>query len=228
MRSSRSRCRRRTSADRRGERVIRSIIWDLGGTLIDTYPDVDRALAAAAYGELARRHLAHVAALTRVSSSHAISELARITGVPEPELRRAYDGVADHWQRVPAPVMAGAPEVMAAVRAGGGLNLVATHRDRDSAQQLIAATGLIVDDMVCAPDGYARKPSPELIVALLRRHGLQPSDAIVVGDRPVDLEAGRAAGVPGALLVTPGIPLDAGDMPRIGDLRELLPRIAEG
>ncbi|WP_341855387.1 hypothetical protein [Brachybacterium sp. GPGPB12] len=26
---------------------MRALIWDLGGTLVDTYPDVDRALAGA-------------------------------------------------------------------------------------------------------------------------------------------------------------------------------------
>lgn len=207
---------------------MRSIIWDLGGTLIDTYPDVDRALAQAAFGENAEQHLHEVAALTRVSSGHAIETLSGRTGVPEADLETAYDGVKDYWQHTPAPVMAGAVEVMAAVRAAGGLNLVATHRDRTSAEQLIAATGLMVDDMVCAPDGYPRKPSPALIGALLQRHQLEPAGVLVVGDRPVDLEAGRSAGVDGALLVTPGIALDAGDdARRIGDLRELLPLVSD-
>ncbi|WP_420112591.1 HAD family hydrolase [Pseudactinotalea sp.] len=206
---------------------MRTIIWDLGGTLIDTYPDVDRALARAAFGDQAQSRVAEVAALTRVSSGHAIEALAVRTGVPEEELSAAYDGVKDYWQHTPAPVMAGAQEVMAAIRAAGGLNLVATHRDRSSAEQLITATGLAVDDMVCAPDGHPRKPSPALIEALLQRHHLQPTDVLVVGDRPVDLEAGRAAGVDGALLVTPGIPLDAGAARRIGDLRELLPLVSD-
>lgn len=206
---------------------MRNIIWDLGGTLIDTYPDVDRALAQAAFGDTSEQSLAEVAALTRVSSGHAFAELARRTGVAEADLETAYDGVKEYWQHSPAPVMAGAREVMAAVAAGGGLNLVATHRDRASAEQLIAATGLAVDDMVCAPDGYDRKPSPALVEALLQRHRLDPAEVIVVGDRPADLEAGRAAGVDGALLVTPGIPLDAGGARRIGDLHELLPLVAD-
>lgn len=205
------------------ERAIRSIVWDLGGTLIDTYPDVDRALAQAAFGDTSADHLADVASLTRISSGHAITELARRTGAAEQALRAAYDGVKKRWQETPAPVMAGAREVMAAVTAGGGLNLVATHRDRGSAELLIEATGLAVDDMVCAPDGYARKPSPEMLEVLIERHGLDARAVVAVGDRPVDVEAGQAVGATGVLLVTPGIPLDAGDALRIGDLRELLP-----
>lgn len=205
---------------------MRAIIWDFGGTLLDTYPDVDRALALAAFGNTDEGRLAEVAALTRVSSGHAITELSARTGVPEAELRAAYDGVKELWESTPAPVMPGAREVMAALRQAGGLNLVATHRDRASAELLLAATGLPVDDMICAPDGYARKPSPEMAETLLERHELDPSEVLTIGDRPADLESGRAAGIAGFLLVTPGIPLDAGDARTIGHLREVLPLVA--
>ncbi|WP_275689710.1 HAD-IA family hydrolase [Actinotalea caeni] len=203
------------------------MVWDLGGTLIDTYPDVDRALALAAFGDASPGRLAEVAALTRVSSDHAITQLSARTGVGAEELRRAYDGVKERWEHTPAPVMPGAREVMAAVSARGGLNLVATHRDRASAELLVARTGLAVDDMVCAPDGHARKPSPEMIEVLMGRHRLDPGDVLAVGDRPVDVEAGEAAGATGVLLVTPGIPLDAGDARRVGHLGELLPLVAD-
>jgi HAD superfamily hydrolase (TIGR01509 family) len=215
----------RASAPSWKARTIRSIVWDFGGTLVDTYPDVDRALARAAFGDDDEQHLAVVAALTRISSGHAIRELAAHTGAAEDVLQAAYDGVKELWQDTPAPVMPHAREVMAAVTEGGGLNLVATHRDRSSAEQLLRATGLAVDDMVCAPDGYARKPAPEMIQVLLARHGLDPADVVAVGDRPADAASARAIGVTGLLLVTPGIPLDAGDIPRIGDLRELLPML---
>ena len=118
--------------------------------------------------------------------------------------------------------MAGAHEVLAAVTAAGGLNLVATHRDRESATQLLRTLGLDVDDMVCAPDGFARKPDPEMPLELMRRHGLDAADVLAVGDRPGDVAAALAAGVPGVLLETPGIPLDAPDARRITDLREVL------
>lgn len=104
---------------------------------------------------------------------------------------------------------------------------MATHRDRDSAAQLLEATGLAVDDMVCAPDGYDRKPSPEMIRVLLDRHGLDAADVIAVGDRPGDAEAARAVGATGLLLVTPGVQLDTRDLPQIDDLRDLLPMLAD-
>lgn len=200
---------------------MRALIWDLGGTLADTYPDVDRALAMVLDPRPGHELLHEVALLTRRSSSHAISTLAARHELPEQELRRAYEQTKRDWQQAPPPVMPGARELLAAVRAQGGLNLVATHRDRDSATDLVERLGLGIDDMVCAPDGFARKPDPAMIRALLERHSLAPQDCLAVGDRPADVEAAAAAGVRGVLLETAGIPLEAGDAERVTSLRAL-------
>jgi HAD superfamily hydrolase (TIGR01549 family) len=202
---------------------MRSVIWDLGGTLLDTYPDVDRALAMATFGDHEPSHVREVAALTRISSGHAITELARLHDADETALRAAYDEVKDVWRHHPAPVMTGAKDVIDTVHRAGGANFVATHRDRGSAEQLIRATGLWINDMVCTSDGYARKPSPQMYSELMTRHDLHRDEVLAVGDRPADVEAASTLGIPGYLLVTPGIPLTAGDTPRIGSLRELLP-----
>ncbi|MFQ6485180.1 HAD-IA family hydrolase [Brachybacterium epidermidis] len=198
-----------------------SVIWDMGGTLVDTYPDVDRALAAAVHAEVDDNALMEVARLTRVSSSRAISTLAGRYDVPEETLRSAYNALKDRWERQAPPLMDGVLEVMDAVRAAGGVNLVATHRDRDSATVLVESLGLEIDDMVCAPDGFPRKPDPAMHQALLERNDLTAQDCLAVGDRPADVEAAEAAGIRAYLLTTPGIPLGAPGMRRIESLSEL-------
>lgn len=204
---------------------MRAHIWDLGGTLVDTYPDVDRALAEALRAEPDQELLHEVAVLTRRSSSEAITELAARHEVPEARLRTAYEATKEQWARRPPPLKDGAREVLAAVRERGGLNLVATHRDRASAAALLAAHGLEVDDMVCAPDGHLRKPAPDMVLALLARHELTAGECLAVGDRPADVEAARAAGVEGVLLETPGISLEAPGARRIHSLRDLIPML---
>lgn len=202
---------------------MRAVIWDLGGTLVDTYPDVDRALASAIDPGPGPELLHEVALLTRISSSHAISTLAERHALPERRLRTAYEATKQHWQQHPAPVMAGAREMLALVHEAGGVNLVATHRERESATALLTALDLPLDDMVCAPDGYPRKPDPAMVLALLERHDLVAEQCLAVGDRTADVEAAAAAGVRGALLQTPGIPLEAGQARRIDDLIALRP-----
>lgn len=206
---------------------MRHIIWDMGGTLIDTYPEVVRALSRAAYGDTAPSHLREIGALTQYSIAHAIESLSVSREVPRTDLERAYEELKTRWRTRPAPVMDGARELMARVWEKGGLNMVATHRDRASATMLVTVLGLDLDDMVCAPDGLARKPSPEMNLLLARRHDLDPASVLCVGDRVIDASAAAAAGMPAALLVRPGTVLALDrveqDLDVAADLRDLIP-----
>lgn len=178
----------------------RHIFWDMGGTLVDTYPELNEALTDAAERRGAAILIDDVAALTRTSTQHAIDTLAARTGLPAGVFEQANADLKRRWESNPPPVMTGARELMADVRAAGGLNLVITHRDRTSAEALVAALALRVEDMVCAPDGFPRKPDPTMVQLLLGRHGLDVDDCIFVGDRPIDAEAAHAAGMASALL----------------------------
>lgn len=206
---------------------MRHIIWDMGGTLIDTYPEVVRALSRAAYGDTGPSHLREIGALTQYSIAHAIESLSVSREVPRTDLERAYEELKTRWRTRPAPVMDGARELMARVWEKGGLNMVATHRDRASATMLVTVLGLDLDDMVCAPDGLARKPSPEMNLLLARRHDLDPASVLCVGDRVIDASAAAAAGMPAALLVRPGTVLALDrveqDLNVVADLRDLIP-----
>ncbi|MDO4901673.1 HAD family hydrolase [Actinomyces sp.] len=206
---------------------MRHIIWDMGGTLVNTYPEVDRALCEAAFGDADPEHLRHVTGLTRHSIAHAIAALSAERNLEPESLEAAYTRLKGRWRTRPAPVMDGAREVMARVSELGGLNLVATHRDRASATALLHGLHLEMDDVVCAPDGIARKPSPDMNLLLAQRHGLNPAEVLCVGDRPIDVVAAREAGMPAALLVRPGtsvtLPDDAPGALVVASLRDLLP-----
>ena len=205
---------------------MRHIIWDMGGTLINTYPEVVRTLSRAAYGDTGPSHLREIGALTQYSIAHAIESLSVSREVPRTDLERAYEELKTRWRTRPAPVMDGARELIARVWEKGGLNLVATHRDRASATMLVTVLGLDLDDMVCAPDGIARKPSPAMNLLLAERHGLDPAEVLCVGDRPIDVMAARAAGMAASLLVRPGtsvtLPDDAPGALVVASLRDLL------
>lgn len=181
----------------------RVLIWDLGGTLIDTYPQVDGAFQRVVIHHGHEISLEDVSALTHQSTQTAITGLSERFGIPAQEFSSAQDRLKRSWETTPPPVMAGAAEVIQAARALGGLNLVVTHRDRASATALIESSGLAIDDMICAPDGFARKPDPQMHSEMIRRHRLDPATCLTVGDRTLDIEASRAAGIDGALLVDP-------------------------
>lgn len=206
---------------------MRSVIWDMGGTLVDTYPAVDRTLATAVWGDdVTGTRLAEVRTLRVRSIAHAIEVLSQRHHIDPALLQQAYSDLKVGWKVHPAPLMDGAREVLDAVHSGGGLNLVATHRDRASAQTLLDALGITVDDLVCAPDGLPRKPDPTMNLTLVARHRLVLGEVMCVGDRVIDVQAADRAGLASALLVAPGEPAeDLGDLSTtvITHLKELLP-----
>ncbi len=75
--------------------------------------------------------------------------------------------------------------------------------------ELLAADGVRIDGYgICehAPEAECecRKPKPKLILDLCARHGLDPQDCYLVGDKASDIEAGARAGCAAAILVLTG------------------------
>ena len=53
---------------------------------------------------------------------------------------------------------------------------------------------------VTAEDKLPRKPAPDMLLHLMQQYQLDPSECMMVGDRPLDTEAGINAGVLSVLL----------------------------
>ncbi|WP_342372384.1 HAD-IA family hydrolase [Propioniciclava soli] len=188
--------------------MYRHVFWDLGGTLVDTYPALDAALAGVVAARGGHVGVAEVARLTRRSTGEAIEALAARFGIDAAAFERANAELKESWERTPPPAMAGAADLLAEIRAAGGLNLVVTHRDRASATALLKGLGLEVDDLVSTSDGHPRKPDPTMYRLLVERHGLDTGECLAVGDRPLDATAAQAAGIDAVMLESPEAPVD--------------------
>lgn len=198
----------------------KNVFWDMGGTMIDTYPQLDQAFVQVIEAAGESIESAEVAALTRISTAHAVASLSARFHIPEDQFTSAEHALKRRWLDEPPPVM---PYLREVLDATCGLNMVVTHRERSSAQGLLDALQIRVDDMVCAPDGFARKPDPQMYLELARRHQLAVESCVGIGDRPIDAQAAHAAGMSAVMLLTPGI-----EMPQVADaevtgLEQMLP-----
>ena len=203
--------------------MYRHVFWDLGGTLVDTYPALDAALADVARRRGHAVEDAEVAVLTRRSTGEAIAALSARFGIPSAEFEEANAALKRRWVGSPPPAAQGAAALLHDIRAAGGLNLVVTHRDRASAESLLEGLGLQVDDLISTSDGYPRKPDPAMYLAMLGRHGLDPTTCLGVGDRPIDAEAAMAAGLTAATIESPEAPVDDPAEYEAASLDELRP-----
>ena len=93
------------------------------------------------------------------------------------------------------------------LHAAGVRVAVATTDDREPTTLTLAALGITeeVDAFVCADDGVAVKPAPDMVIHLCRALGIPPSRTAVVGDSAADLAMARAAGASRAIGVLTGV-----------------------
>lgn len=177
--------------------MIRNIIWDAGGTLFDTYPAMTQAFLSALGEEGIQAPAEWVRELAQVSQKHCAETLAQTYHLDYDRLWERYKAdlkAAPPEQQPPFP---GVREVCRWITAHGGLNLLATHRERSLTEALLETHGLapLFAGVVTIFDGYPRKPDPAMLLALVEQHYLAVDETLVVGDRAIDIQAGQAAGM---------------------------------
>lgn len=210
----------------RDMRHVKHFIWDFDGTLFDTYPIVIENLrhALAEYGfdcdpaDAMRRMLETIPA--------ARNHYADAFGIDRDALAEAY---GRHHKKateeLAAPPMEGAREVLARICETGRHNYIFTHRKLWETGLYLKKYGL--DGYFCELVGpespcFAAKPAPDAVQYLMRQHGMQPDDAVMIGDRDCDLGSGRSAGILSAHLICTVAPETLDCSWRLNDLGEML------
>ena len=180
---------------------VRHAFWDFDGTLLDSYPAMVRSFVAAAadYGIAVPEERA--LALMKENLRYCCEVIGAENGVTSDALIAAFRRHEQEELKQGLPPVEGIPEALKELHALGVKHYVATHRDLQCRELLEKAdlaqyfTGYVTQE-----DGLPRKPAPDMILHLIRQHGLDPAQCMMVGDRPLDTEAGMAAGVFSVLL----------------------------
>ncbi len=124
------------------------------------------------------------------------------------QLITAYRDAVDEHGVDPMP---GATELVVALADRVPVGVASNTREADT-RRVLTRSGLpdVFTAIVCAGDGIAPKPAPDLYLAACTALGAHPSAAIALEDSPTGVAAAREAGmhvigVPS----TPGVPLAA-------------------
>lgn len=212
---------------------IRTILFDLDGTLIDSAPDLIGALDA-----LLRAHdrapvgLAAGRAMIGDGAAKLVERgFAARGGSPAPlpalvsSFLEIYEGRLTRETRA----FDGVVPTLATLHARGLALGVCTNKPDRATHLLLDALGLApFFSAVVGGDGV-RKPHPEPVDRCLAALGGARSTALFVGDSPIDLAAARAAGLPIVLVSFGYTAVPARDLgadrviDRFEDLIELLP-----
>ncbi len=177
--------------------AVRGIVFDLDGTLIDSYAAIteslNRAMIAAGLRSLSEEKVRGMVGLGLETL------VARAMG-PE----RVEEGVRifrEHYARIcvaRTTLLPHVPETVRELESRGYLLAVATNKPSYFARRLL--DGLRIGGhfaAVLGPDNVVnRKPHPEMLLRALEEMDLPVREAVYVGDMEVDIQTARAVGLP--------------------------------
>lgn len=181
---------------------LRACFWDFDGTLADTYPQMADGFVRCC-GELgAALTMAEAHTLLKHSLPHAAEAVAARYAVDADALLAAFRA-ADRMPKEGWPLLRGIRESLTALHRAGVKHYLVTHRDRTAwdALELAGLRGLFSGG-VTRENALPRKPAPDMLLHLLQSERLKPREVMMIGDRPLDINAGIAAGVRTCLIDT--------------------------
>ena len=182
-----------------------ALIWDLDGTLLDSYPVIVSSLkdTYSEYGIELDREEIHRYVIT-YSVTAFIEKMAGATGLAYDQVKPRYSELGNqrisHIRLIP-----GAKETLAALKAGGAKHFVYTHRGA-STEAILKQLDILeqFEEVVTSQNGFARKPAPDALLYLMGKYGLDPDHSYYVGDRTIDMDCARNARLRGILYLPAG------------------------
>lgn len=184
--------------------IIKAVIFDLDGTLIDSnwlhlrsWQTALRNLGMSVTDQeiIDRLGLKTFDIARRIVSSHDEETVWRLVQLKSKLFEKA-------WRREVNP-REGALEILRMIKDTGLRSAVASSNTAERITGVIGHFGMdkLIDAVVGIDEVRAGKPDPALVTIAISKLGASPAESIYVGDSRYDMEAGRAAGARTALVI---------------------------
>jgi HAD superfamily hydrolase (TIGR01549 family) len=160
----------------------KAFIWDFDGTLFDTYPVMETAINQA----VAQHHVHFDGDVAKYIKQYSIRQFAH--EYADQDFIDTYHAIEAQLQTEPRAYTE-IPQILKAVVDHGGQNFILSHRD-DKTWAYLGDLNPYFSGGVTSDLGLKRKPDPEAINYLIDNYQLNRDTTIMIGDRPLDVEAG--------------------------------------
>jgi HAD superfamily hydrolase (TIGR01509 family) len=178
---------------------MKLIIWDFDGTLADTRPIIEAGMdhTLQVLG-LDPRLKAEWLKCVGLPVEEGISRTFGALGIGADEVTRAYRSFRHTEHDRLLKGFKGVGELLEELRGLGMPMAIASSKRGEPLRRQLKALGWEgwFDPLVTPDEVKAGKPDPESLRLCLAAHGLEPREAVMVGDSPYDLDMAQRAGVP--------------------------------
>lgn len=173
-----------------------SLIWDLDGTLLDSYGVIVAGLHDALLEHGIDRDPAEIRrCVARFSIGKWLDETSAAFGIPRAALRERYSELSEGRYR-DIVLMPHAREILEQTARRGIAHYVYTHRGKTTAPVLEhLGIASYFTEVVTILDGFGRKPCPDAVLRLTEKYRLDRDRTCYVGDRSLDIQCARNAGI---------------------------------
>ena len=176
--------------------MTRAFIWDLDGTLLDSYEAILDGIAETyTYYSLDFDREAVHAFILQQSVQSLLEDVAREHGLDAEEMNR-YRASSLREKNAQVHLMQGARDILAWAKEEGIAQFVYTHKGLN-AHQILQDLGIhdYFTEIITAANGFERKPHPEGVDYLLEKYGLNKQETYYIGDRTLDVDVAVNSGI---------------------------------
>ena len=180
---------------------MKYFIWDLDGTLIDSYTVILSSLKATLEDNGYKISIEDLKKeIISSSVSEYLTKLEKSFGINKEYINESYLKLGS--KRVnEIKLQKNAKEALEYIKSTGNFNMIFTHRGKNTID-ILKNNGILdlFDEIITSDMGYNRKPSPDAINYLVNKYNIDKNNCYYIGDRLLDIECAINANIKSVLL----------------------------
>lgn len=180
---------------------MRAFIWDLDGTLLDSYGVIIESLQETfqikAKLDLSKEEIKQE--ILNYSVNEFITRMCNQYGYLFDDIKDQFSEI-NNKKMLQVPMINNAMSILSYLNSIGDENFVYTHKGIH-ANDILEYLGIIkyFKEVVTSKNGFPRKPAPNGVNYLVEKYHLNVDSTFYVGDRKIDMECARNANIKGIL-----------------------------